>query len=464
MIRPSNANLITTVGICLVGVVLSVASYASDKPSYYRSAGASEIESVAGGFRALFTCSAYFFAGRDLDDILEIELKDSADFDLPAPTIDHRRKTVTAEGIHGATSIAVYRDSMGCTLLPPHWNEADIPRLPYVEIPRAPEVSNQPFPAGDKVDYTLTNGQEALLSRAFDSKTFGDGTITAGVIVVKDGQIVAERYGDGFGIHTGYRTWSTAKSLSATLIGIAARDGLLDIEAPAPIPEWQYKNDPRQAITLRHLMWMSSGLYSEGNNTNAVYFGGQDVVSGATGTPLETEPGERWKYANNDTLLLLRALRHVLDNDLDYLRYPYDKLFHKLGMYHTRMETDHAGNFIGSSQVYTTARDLARFGLLYLNDGMWGGERLLPEGWTEFVAEPAPARPLKDGELGYGAQFWLMGTLDGVPAGTYTSAGNKGQYSTIIPEHNMVVVRTGVDPQGIRWDHGHFIAEVVKHF
>lgn len=139
-------------------------------------------------------------------------------------------------------------------------------------------------------------------------------------------------------------------------------------------------------------MWMSSGLYSEGNNTNAVYFGGQDVVSGATGTPLEAEPGERWKYANNDTLLLLRALRHVLDNDLDYLRYPYDKLFHKIGMYHTRMETDHAGNFIGSSQVYTTARDLARFGLLYLNDGMWDGERLLPEGWTEFVAEPCPIR------------------------------------------------------------------------
>lgn len=422
-------SMVIAMGMCAVGAGLAAPAYSAEQPTYYRSAGASEIEPVAGGFRALFTCSAHFFANRDLDDILAVELKDSADYDLPRPKIDHGRKIVTAEGIDGDTSIAAYRDSMGCTLLPPHWDESDIPRLPYVEIAKAPDVSDKAFPAGDKVDYTLTTEQEALLERAFDGDTFGEGSITAGVIVVKDGEIVAERYGDGFGVHTGYRTWSTAKSLTATLIGIAVKDGLLDIEAPAPIPEWQYRNDPRQAITLQDLMWMSSGLYSEGSNTNAVYFGGQDVVSGATGTPLEAEPGERWKYANNDTLLLLRALRHVLDNDLDYLGYPYDELFHKIGMYHTRMETDHLGNFIGSSQVYTTARDLARFGLLYLNNGMWDGERLLPKGWTEFVAEPAPARPLEAGELGYGAQFWLMGTLDGVPDGTYTSAGNKGQYS-----------------------------------
>lgn len=463
----NTAKLISTViafSACTASAVLSFSVHASDPPQYYRSAGASDIEQVVGGFRALFTCSAHFFAGRSPEQIRETELKDTADFDLPGPQIDTQRKIVTAEGVNGNLSMAAYRDAMGCTLLPPHWDESDIPRLPFVEIAEAPDVSDQPFPAGDKVDYSLTNEQEAVLDRAFDSGSFGDGTITAGVVVVKDGKVIAERYGNSFGIHTGYRTWSTAKSLSATLIGIAVKDGLLDVEKPAPIPEWQYKNDPRQAITLKHLMRMSSGLHSEGNNTNAVYFGGQDVISGATTTSLEVDPGTRWQYANNDTLLLLRALRHVLDNDLDYLRYPYDELFHKIGMYHTRMETDHKGNFIGSSQVYTTARDLARFGLLYLNDGTWNGERLLPEGWTEFVAEAAPARPTEEGEMGYGAQFWLMGTLEGVPDGTYTSAGNKGQYSTVIPEHNMVVVRTGVDPQGIRWDHGRFIAEIVEHF
>jgi CubicO group peptidase (beta-lactamase class C family) len=209
---------------------------------------------------------------------------------------------------------------------------------------------------------------------------------------------------------------------------------------------------------------MSSGLYSDGANTNAIYFGGQDVVSAITNTRAEAPTNTRWKYANNDTLLLLRALRAVLKDDLRYLRYPYDELLHKIGMYHTRMEVDHAGNFVGSSQVYTTARDLARFGLLYLHDGVWQGERILPVGWTEYVAKPASTLPRKRGERGYGAQFWLLDRMPGVPKGTYTSAGNKGQYATVVPGSNMVVVRTGVDPEGARWQHDRFIARVVKLF
>lgn len=207
---------------------------------------------------------------------------------------------------------------------------------------------------------------------------------------------------------------------------------------------------------------MSSGLHSGGNNTAAVYFGGQDVISATTTTDLETEPGSRWKYANNDTLLTLRALRYKLDDDLAYLRFPYDELLHKIGMYHTLMETDHLGNFIGSSQIYTTTRDLARFGLLLVNDGVWMNRRILPESWVEFVRTPAPTRPPAIGERGYGAQFWLLGTLPGLPADTFTSAGNKGQFVTVIPSQNLVVVRTGVDPLGHRWNQPAFVAEVLK--
>ncbi len=145
---------------------------------------------------------------------------------------------------------------------------------------------------------------------------------------------------------------------------------------------------------------MSSGLFSGGPNTYAIYFGGQDVISAATTTPLEAAPGTRWKYANNDTLLLLRALRHRLGDDLRYLRFPYDELLRPLGMYHTRMEIDHLGNFVGSSQTYTTARDLARFGMLLANDGVWNGKRLLPEGWVKFSRTPAPARPVSQRRLG----------------------------------------------------------------
>ena len=260
----------------------------------------------------------------------------------------------------------------------------------------------------------------------------------------------------------GYRTWSTAKSISAALIGIASRKGVLDIDDATSIPEWSFSGDPRRMITYKHLLWMSSGLFSAGSNTNAIYFGGQDVISAATTTPLETRPGTRWQYANNDTLLLLRALRDRLGSDLDYLRFPYDELLHPLGMYHTRMETDYLGNFIGSSQTYTTARDLMRFGLFLANDGTWNGQRILPEGWVTFSTTPAPTRPPKSGQWGYGAQFWLLDQMPGVPPGTYTTAGNKGQYVTVVPDHNVVIVRTGVDPDGKRFLQHALVADVVK--
>ncbi|MEO1231146.1 MAG: serine hydrolase [Myxococcota bacterium] len=443
----------------------SSASHRAAKAPFRRPAGAANPEEVAVGYQALFTCAAHFFAGRPLEDILRVELVDIAARKLPPPEIDDRRRLVRSRDGRGQTMVAAFREDMGCTLLPPHWSEADVGRLPSVEIPDPPDVSSLAFPRGDAVGpLKLVPAQRALLDRAFDGQSFGTGTVTASILVLKGSKLVAERYRRGFGVHSGYRTWSTAKSISAALVGIAVKDGLLQVEAPAPIPEWAYFDDPRQAITLAHLLQMSSGLYSQGSNTNAIYFGGQDVFSAATTTPLEAPPGQRWKYANNDTLLALRALRAALQDDLSYLRFPYDRLFAKIGMYHTRMEVDHLGNFIGSSQVYTTARDLARFGVLHLQEGVWEGERILPEGWTKFVATSAPARPRKAGERGYGAQFWLLDTMEGIPPGTYTTAGNKGQYVTIIPARDLVVVRTGVDPNGTRWKADRFVAEAVKVF
>ena len=416
---------------------------------------------IAAGFRALFTCSAHFIMQRPLADIIEVELADTAALELPEPEIDPRLRLVRAADGRGNTVIAAFRDTMGCTLLPPDWTEADVVRLPYVARDLPEHDPDEPFPNGDGNTNPADPRLEALVERAFDAQTYGDGSLTTAVLAVQNGQIIAERYRPGFGINSGYRTWSTAKSISATLIGIAVSQRLLDLTAPAPIPEWQAPGDPRRAIQLDHLLWMSSGLWSGGSNSYASYFAGQDVISAATTTHLEVEPGSRWKYANNDTLLALRALRHAINDDLRYLHYPYRELLHRIGMYNTWMEIDHAGNFIGSSQVYTTARDLARFGLLYVNDGMWQGQRIMPRGWAEFVATPAPSRPAEAGERGYGAQFWLFDQLPGIPAGTYTSAGNKGQFTTIVPSHDLVIVRTGVDPLGVRWQHPDFVADVV---
>jgi len=455
----------------LVSLLAAVPSFAVQP--YQQPAGVAGLMDplIVAGYRALFTCSAHFFAGRPLSDIAKVELEEMSRLGYPDPVIDEKRRLVAAADVSGKfVRVAAFRESMGCTILPPHWSAADVPRLPDVQYARPPEVSGIPFPRGDKVDLG-SDGLEAghrvlgpILERALDGKSYSDkeGTVTTGVVVVKGGRIVAEKYRAGFGIHSGYRTWSTSKSMTAVLLAIASRQGLLDLEGPADIPEWAAPRDPRQAITYKHLMWMSSGLFSGGDNSYAVYFGGQDVVSAATSTPLEVAPGTRWKYANNDTLLLIRALRHVLADDLRFLRYPYDELLHPLGMYHTRMEVDHQGTFVSSSQTYTTTRDLARFGLFLSNDGVLDGRRMLPEGWLKFVATPAPTRPPVAGQMGYGAQFWLLDQMPGVPPGTYTTAGRKGQYVTVVPGHDLVIVRTGVDPEGIRFRQDQFVADVVR--
>ncbi len=444
--------------------LVTAASTTLGNPPFVRPGGGAPYEEISAGYLALFTCSSHFIMNRPLEDILRVEMVDLADLNLPEPEIDATRQLVRARDHNGTTMIAAYRDTMGCTILPPHWQEADIARLPYVAYPPRPDLNDLAFPAGDKARVRMSARQTDVLKTAFDGSTYGEGSVTLATLVVKDNKLIGEMYRDGFGIHTGYRTWSTAKSVASTLIGIAVHEGLIDIDDPVTIPEWQYFNDLRQEITWRHLLNMSSGLDSAGANTGALYFGGQDVVSAITNSPLIGTPGETWKYANADTLLLLYGLRNVLDNDLNYLRYPYDKLFHKLGMYDSRYETDHLGHFVGSSQMYTTARDLARFGLLYLNDGLLGSERILPEGWTDFVAESAPGLPRADGQRGYGGQFWLLDRLEGVPEGTYTTAGNKGQFSIVIPEENMVIVRTGVDPNGVGWDLGAFISDIIAAF
>mgnify|MGYP002622073239 FL=1 len=451
-------------------VALAATAVVAAASDYRRPAGFAGFEEpmILAGYRALFTCSAHFLMGRPLEDILEVELVDTTRFDLPAPVIDAGRYLVHAEDGNGRQMTAAFRDSMGCTVLPPDWTAADAWRLPYAELGPVPDLADRPFPEGDRVELGpggLADGYAALagpVERAFDGDSYGAGSVTVAVIVLHDGRIVAERYRPGFGVHTGYRTWSTAKSISAAVLGVAAAQGVVDLSAPAAVPEWRYPGDPRAAITYEQLLWMSSGLASGGNNTYAVYFGGQDAVSAITTTPLEAAPGERWKYANNDTLLFLRALRHALGDDLRYLRFPYDELLHKLGMYHTRMETDHLGNFIGSSQVYTTARDLARFGLFLAADGEWRGGRLVPEGWVGISRTPAPARPPGEGEQGYGAQFWLLDTLPGIPPGTFTSAGNKGQYVTVVPGEDLVIVRTGVNPDGARFRQDRLVADVVE--
>jgi CubicO group peptidase (beta-lactamase class C family) len=338
---------------------------------------------------------------------------------------------------------------------------ARLPRLD--DLPELPPPADAPWPAGEgALEGETPPAVAAVVAAAFDAATYGAGTETTAVVVVRDGAIIAERYAEGFDSRTPQRTWSVAKSLTATIIGATVHQGLIAVDAPAPVPEWSAPGDPRGAITLESLLHMSSGLDSDlaGNRSDRIYFGGGLVRDDASVRPLEAAPGTRWKYANIDTLNAMRALHASIADDESYLRFPFEALLHKLGMGRTFMETDWGGDFVASSQVWTTARDLARLGLLHLNDGVWEGERILPEGWVEYVTTPAPSQP--PGDIGYGAQWWLPGGVGGLPEDAFAANGNRGQYMVVVPSARLIVVRRGFDDVGgAQFDYPRFAGDVL---
>ncbi|MBB5517290.1 serine hydrolase domain-containing protein [Amphiplicatus metriothermophilus] len=426
--------------------------------------------SLVAGYKAAFACSAHFNAGRSLDEIDRDELANIyADYReamaaLPAARIDEKNKTVSVAYAEGfPPRIAAWRPLLGCAQLPSGADASLAGRLPRLSLDRPRKDSRAEWPAGEHVAIDPDPALDAVVAAAFDRASYGEKTETTAVVVVKDGRIVAEKYRDGFGPDVPQRTWSVAKSIAATIIGAAAHQGLIAPGEPAGLAQWSAPGDPRAAITIENLLHMSSGLTSltAGNRTDDVYFGGGLVVDHAIPNRLVAAPGTRWRYANNDTMAAMRALRERMGDDGAYWRFPYEKLLFPLGMNRTFLETDWNGDFVLSSQVWTTARDLARLGLLYLNDGVWNGARILPEGWAAFVATPAPSQP-PEGRPGYGAQFWLFGPRHGLPEGSFAAMGNRGQYVMIVPERNVVVVRRGFDESPtVSFDIARFCADVL---
>lgn len=293
-----------------------------------------------------------------------------------------------------------------------------------------------------------------IARRGFDEARYGEGTRTTAVLVMRDGRPVGEAYEDDFGPTVPQRTWSVAKSLAATLVGAAVQRGETDVGASAGLGTGE--GDPRRAITIDNLLRMASGRYSDtpGNRTDPLYFGGATVEESATAWPLLHAPGSVFRYANNDTLMAVRALGEGTE------AHPPAELFARIGMDDTVAETDWQGGYILSSQVWATARDLARFGQLYLDDGVLrDGTRILPEGWVEYVSSPSGPQP--EGEFGYGAGFWLLNNSEGVPPDTFAAMGNRGQFVVNVPSKDVVIVRRGEDPTGSRFDIAAFTRDVL---
>ncbi|MEL6199920.1 MAG: serine hydrolase, partial [Pseudomonadota bacterium] len=260
--------------------------------------------------------------------------------------------------------------------------------------------------------------------------------------------------------------------IAATLIGQLVDAGRLELDAPLGLswlPETgDAKEEPRNAVTLRHVLQMASGLYpvdsfrmEYATGSGLAYWAGASSNEGARRRGLIRTPGTHWDYENYDTLLAVAAMKRELGDD--YATFPRTALLDRLGMRSTLLSTDRFGDFILSSQVYTNARDLARFGLLYQQRGVWQGERLISEDWIDFVTTPAPAAASRGND--YGGQFWLVpDSRNDVPKDAFATAGNRGQYVIVVPSHELVIVRRGLDygRQGFnRWD---LTREVLRAF
>jgi CubicO group peptidase (beta-lactamase class C family) len=369
---------------------------------------------------------------------------------------------------------AIYRNGLGVTVVS-ELDEQQI-RSRQMMLPAKPDINTDTidWPIGDRltgsfpVDVDSTKLQSAI-QNIFAEKDTILPVRTRAVVVVYKGQLIAEHYADGFNAHTKLAGWSMTKSVFSALIGILVKQGRLHIEDPAPVPEWKDGRDPRHNITIRNLLQQRSGLdfeeiYSKRSDATRMLYEQADMGAFTASHPLKNKPGSLFYYSSGNSNILSRIIRQTLGDSL-YYSFPYQQLFYKLDMYSAVIEPDASGTFVGSSYMYATARDWARFGLLYLHDGVFNGERILPESWVK-----QSTTPVSGGSRGYGFQIWLNTGSDAsiryfpdAPADMFYADGFESQLIFIIPSKNLVIVRLGLT-QHNNFDGDHFLKELLAAF
>ena len=356
-----------------------------------------------------------------------------------------RQVTVTHFGSWSAT--AEMRDGLGCTLTTMLDSGS---QLPVVELP---VVQDKPLKRASSIDFANVcdrNTVDQALERAFTPEHN-----TLAVAVLHRGALVAERYAAGIDASTVLPGWSMAKSLTATLVGLLVERGSLDVYQPGIVPEWCGRLDGSDQVMLDHLLRMTSGLDvvedQSGSDPNShMLFVESDAAAFAASRGINHTPGTHWEYMSGSTILACRAIYEAAGGTLESSQRFYREAFMKpLGAPSFILETDTAGTFIGSSYALATTHDWAKFGQLYLDDGIWEGERLLPEGWVEYVTRHTP----ESGANSYGAGFWTVehSDLENLPLDTFYANGFQGQYVIVVPSRSLVVVRLGASlgPDGI---------------
>lgn len=411
---------------------------------------------VATGYAAKLTCSLTLNSGLAAD----VVARDLLDHVLWPVS---RRLAITAAdccasaSAFGVRSRAVRRRGLGCTLLAGREERS----LAQPELPPAvpPLGTTAPWPLGDApLESPAPPAVAAAVDEAFrEPADASRGRVrqTRAVLVAHRGRLLAERYADGYSAATPMISWSMAKSVTAALVGIAVADGRLDLDAAAPVPEWSGPGDPRRAITLDQLLRMSSGLrfdetYGAVNDVSRMLFLEPDAAAFAASFPLQASPGSAWSYSSGTSNLVARALFASVGGEIGaFVRFARERLFEPASIRSAFFEHDAAGTPVGSSFVFMTARDWARFGELHRRDGVWDGRRVLPEGWVRYVTTPTAHAP--DGR--YGAHWWLNAgdaadrerrPWPSLPPDAYAARGYSGQWVLVVPSRELVIVRLGM--------------------
>ena len=436
-----------------------------------------QLAPIGAAYAAKDLCSSVFVSGRAVEDVVREDLM--ADnhplLHLIQPAADTNRRIATATFLGMAEREAPYRPGLGCTIVVGTPGTARRPskmqRRGRNLRSQLPDMSTgTPGPNVDAaklqaaIDWAFAEPDPARLRRS------------RAVIVVQDGRVIAERYAPGFSADTPLLGWSMTKTVTGVLVGTLVQTGKLSLEQKSLVPEWRGPGDPRADITLDQLLRMTSGLRFTENygdpleDVALMLFARANGAAYAIDKPLEVPPGTRWQYSSGTTNILSRIIRDAVGGtEQDYLAFPRRALFERIGMRSAVIEPDSSGTLVTSSFMYATARDWARFGQLLLQDGVWNGERILPEGWVRYMATLTPLSKRKD----FGAHLWVKvpPPFDSVvtprpqlPSDTFHAVGHEGQFVSVIPSRQLVVVRLGLSRREHAWDHDGFLARLLAAF
>lgn len=403
---------------------------------------------VVNGYAAKNLCSCVFVAGMEEEVVKSIDLGGPF-INLATAEVNYEDKSATSN-VYGLLSRkAVYREGLGCALL----NELDEQTVKSQSFSSSlsPVDSLQNWFDREDTVAVVSEAQASQVQEIIDAAFANDpdNTInTRAIVVLYRGRLIGEGYADEITKETPLLGWSMTKSITSTMAGLLIRDGHFALSDPAPVASW--KGTEKEAITYKDLLQMSSGLkfeevYAAYSDANKMLWISDTSGIATIDNPLEAAPGEKWYYSSGTTNLLMHLMRDYFPNQDAYLDYLNQELFYKIGAYSFLIEPDAAGGFVGSSFGWASARDWARIGQLYLNNGSWGNEQILPVEWVEFV-QLEPKDP--EAQDTYGGQFWLNSTQPNSPEDAYYMNGFNGQRVMIVPSKELVVVRLGVTYTG----------------